>query len=259
MPLVTRYLNSGVKKRYCLLIACRVEILHNVNRHIYFKMINFICKNCGIESQKERQNNKAHCSNRCARLYANKLQTLRRIGLPKTINYIEGETWEKIKGYEGLYEISNYCRVKSCIKRGSRNEIEMKPQLNNGGYKVITLLKCDIKRQYFVHRLIAQAFIPNHENKPFINHINGIKTDNRIENLEWRTASENTQHAYDIGLEKKKIGELNGRCILKVSDVLEIKESIKHKHSLVELGLKYGVSSSAISNIKRGKTWGHIK
>lgn len=222
-------------------------------------MIENNCKNCNKVFIKERNNNKVHCSNRCARIFANKSQTIRNIGLPKTISSFSGEVWVSVLDFEGLYEVSNYSRVKSCIKKGSRNELIILFTTNKNGYNTISLLNGKKRKNTSVHRLVAQAFIPNPENKPQINHKNGIKTDNRIENLEWATASENTQHAYDTGLEKKKIGELNGRCILKELDVLKIKEFIKQPHSLVELGNRYGVSSSTISNIKRGKTWAHLK
>lgn len=72
----------------------------------------------------------------------------------------------------------------------------MKPFTDKSGYHRVKLLGKTCK----VHRLVATVFIPNPENKPTVNHINGIKTDNRVENLEWTTFSENTQHAYDSGL-----------------------------------------------------------
>ena len=72
----------------------------------------------------------------------------------------------------------------------------MKSHKDNNGYLRVSLLGKTCK----VHRLVASAFIPNPENKPTVNHINGIKTDNRADNLEWATRSENTQHAYDSGL-----------------------------------------------------------
>jgi hypothetical protein len=77
----------------------------------------------------------------------------------------------------------------------------MKPHIGKKGYQRITLHKNKILSNHRVHRLVGQAFIPNPDNKPQINHLNGIKTCNEVSNLEWATVSENRQHAYDTGLQ----------------------------------------------------------
>lgn len=108
------------------------------------------------------------------------------------------EQWKDIKGYEGLYQVSNYGRVKRKYNNGKIRIL--KPISTNNGYLRVSLSKNSVNNTYFVHRLVAQAFILNPENKPEVNHIDGDKTNNKIENLEWCTRSENIQHAFYTGL-----------------------------------------------------------
>ena len=119
------------------------------------------------------------------------------------------EQWRPIEGFEGVYEVSSQGRVKSCSRRiwNGHSFFESKPKILKP--KIITRGYCQVKlhdgkgkkEMFFVHRLVAQAFIPN-DNPSFtqINHINGIKTDNRVENLEWCDNSYNQIHAYRFGL-----------------------------------------------------------
>jgi len=116
-----------------------------------------------------------------------------------TVTDQQDEVWKDVVGYEGLYRISNQGTVCRLYKNGKVNF--MTPRILNGYWRV-KLCNGNTQKEYFLHRLIAQAFIPNPENKPEINHINGIKTDNRIENLEWVTRSENAIHATKTGLLK---------------------------------------------------------
>lgn len=110
------------------------------------------------------------------------------------------EIWKDIEGYEGLYQISNEGKVKSlprewkCARNESgnrhHNEIIMSPQLRLNYYRV-RLVKYGVGKNKSVHRLVAEAFIPNPDNKPCIDHINGNPIDNRVENLRWCTQEEN--------------------------------------------------------------------
>lgn len=113
---------------------------------------------------------------------------------------MENESWAPIVGYEGLYEV-NFCgSVRSLHKKNYKKELT--PKLDRAGYLSFTLCKNATPKSKFGHRLVAEAFILNPENKAEVNHKNGIRTDNSVDNLEWVTHSENMIHAYCIGLLK---------------------------------------------------------
>jgi hypothetical protein len=146
------------------------------------------------------------------------------------------EIWKDIKGYEGRYEISNLGNVRSIRLTKS---VILKASDRGNGYLAVSLCMNNIKTTKNIHSLIAQAFIPNISNKREINHINGIKTDNRIENLEWCTSSENSKHAYQIGLQRPYISENNKiatreRC-QKVSDWLNVNTNAVFRGNSLEL------------------------
>ena len=121
---------------------------------------------------------------------------------PFGIEDIEGEIWRDIEGFEGHYQISNYGRVKS-FKNGE--VIIRKPHVDKDGYLQICFCDKSNHKWFKVHRLVAIAFIPNPENKETINHIDGCKMNNFVENLEWATRTENNQHAVRIGLMKSGV------------------------------------------------------
>ena len=130
------------------------------------------------------------------------------------------DVFKDIKGYEGIAKISRNGTVYFLPRSwevgggGVVKSLERKTKgSKSNGYFVVNLNKDKKNKSFRVHRLVASAFIPNPENKPFVNHKNGIKIDNRIENLEWCTPKENTSHAVNAGLFSSK-GEKNGRCIL---------------------------------------------
>jgi hypothetical protein len=125
-------------------------------------------------------------------------------------NKMEEEIWRDVVGYEGYYKISNRGNVESVCRSvaGKHNGISvargglLKNQTLPNKYLYVMFSKLGTTKNGLIHRLVAESFIPNPENKPCVNHINGIKSDNRVSNLEWCTYKENTNHAVLNGLLK---------------------------------------------------------
>lgn len=111
------------------------------------------------------------------------------------------EIWKDIAGYEGFYKISNLGKIKSLPRKGVKEKI-LNPSKNNRGYLRVGLSAKGKVRYDSIHRLVAETFIENPKKMPEVNHIDGNKLNNNIENLEWVTKSENEKHAYKIGLRK---------------------------------------------------------
>jgi hypothetical protein len=188
------------------------------------------------------------------------------------------EVFKDIPNYEGLYQVSNYGRVKGLERKviRSRNPVTfrtnkgriIKPTTNQSGYLYIGLCKDGKLKVYILHRLIALTFIPNPNNKETINHINGIKSDNNINNLEWNTVSENHKHAYKTGLRDSShllgengccTGEKNTNSKLKAFEVKQIKDLLKLKRfTQTEIANLYKIGKTAISDIVNNKRWKHL-
>lgn len=105
------------------------------------------------------------------------------------------EEWRDVLGFEGLYQVSNLGNVRT-VKRGEATVMSQKEQWN--GYLSVHLRNKGVERRASVHRLVAEAFIPNPDGLRDVNHKNGIKTDNRVENLEWLSHSDNMKHQYRV-------------------------------------------------------------
>lgn len=207
------------------------------------------CKNC--KNSFEKRGKKIFCSNKCCDIY----HSNKRKKQNKVIS-LENEVWRDIDGYEEYYQVSNLGRIKSCsrtIKGRMLNE-KIKKSSINCGYEKILLYKDSKHCGFTVHFLVAKAFIKNLKNKPCVNHINGIKTDNRVENLEWVTYSENNKHAYDTGLRNSNHIKNNKYKRKRVTSTnIKTKES-KIFDSIYMCSLEIGVSTSTIGRILNGKT-----
>lgn len=157
------------------------------------------------------------------------------------------EMWKLIDGFPG-YEISSACRIRSLPhKRILKQSNHIK------GYMTIGLRKNRESSSRLVHRLFAIAFVPNPENKPFINHKNGNKKDNTIENLEWCTGKENSIHASLNGMLHPWLkGKLNHHLSKPIIQLSISGKELRRWPSLAEAQRQLGVSDKAVSNCLRG-------
>lgn len=159
------------------------------------------------------------------------------------------EVWKDISGYEGLYQVSNLGRVKSLKQWNGHKTIDKEHILKcyfkeNKGYvsKIVSLSKNGERKEYRVHRLVAEAFIENKDNKPFINHIDGNSTNNIVTNLEWCTPKENVVHYYQylrkVDYDERKVVETykNGMTPKDILDKYGVSNAV-----LYRLLKKYGV------------------
>jgi hypothetical protein len=172
------------------------------------------------------------------------------------------EQWKSVVGYEGYYEVSSLGQVRGLDRlnaRGQQRKGGMKKQtITSMGYWSVKLHVNSKQKVVKVHRLVAEAFLPNPENKPCVNHINGVKTDNRLENLEWNTYAENSRHASDTGLMNPLKGEDTPASKLTDDTVREMRELSKKGYSYGKLAKMYGVTLATATFAIRGITWKHV-
>lgn len=159
------------------------------------------------------------------------------------------------------YIISSYGRIFSVNYLGVLDRVaELKYQISKkSGYCKIPLVINGRNRTLLVHRLVAISFIENPENKYAVNHINGVKTDNYIWNLEWVTSQENTIHAYNTGLIQVRCGEQIGDSKFNTSQIKHVCKLLQTTYkSYEEIANITGVTSTMVRNIKNGRSWKHI-
>lgn len=173
------------------------------------------------------------------------------------------ETWKPVIGFEKIYSVSNLGNIKSHDRESIKTYRgvitgtvkvkgkDIKKMTNACGYYCVDV----VKKNMLVHRLVALNFIPNPNNYKVINHKDGNKQNNNVNNLEWCTHKQNSIHASKHNLYNPRRGELNNMAKLTEKDVLDIRLS---KDTGVYLASKYNVDKSLISSIRLRKSWKHI-
>lgn len=180
------------------------------------------------------------------------------------------ENWKNIEGYEGLYQVSNFGRIRGLdrvVERKNNNPTTIKGRVKNNqqyvnGYLFVALCKNGIKKPLSVHRLVANSFIPNPDNKPEVNHKDLNKHNNHVDNLEWCSHSENHIHKNKSGIISpcfiNNNGENNGRSKLTEGDVITIKKRMANGEIQKAIASEYYMSPSAINAIAKGKNWKNL-
>ena len=168
------------------------------------------------------------------------------------------EIWKEIKGYEGLYQVSNLGNIKH-LKFKKKNVLTggfslikeriLKPVKHYNGYVYVDLHKNGSHKITAIHRIVALNFIDNINNKPQVNHFDGNKENNNVINLEWCTMSENMIHALNNGLSRTK---------LLPNDVIEIRKLLKTGLTQLKIADIFDVKRCVIADISSKRTWNHV-
>lgn len=165
---------------------------------------------------------------------------------------VEGEIVKNIEGYGGKYAVTNHGRVWSYKSATWLRQTEA-----GQGYWTVTLCHNGSFKDY-VHRIVATAFLENPDNKRTVNHIDGVKINNHLYNLEWATHKEQIDHAIETGL-NSLVGEDNGFAKLDEAKVIAIREKYySGKYTHKDLASEYGVTRACILKVVRGRSWKHL-
>lgn len=177
------------------------------------------------------------------------------------------EIWKEIPEFKGYYQASNQGRIRSMPRKSwngktivdRKTRILRNQNLPDGYQQVGIMMPGERQLRYYVHRLVASAFIPNVNNKPFVNHIDGVKHHNTPDNLEWVTKSENAKHSFATGLQCNK-GEQHPSHKVTTADVLKIRERYKNGESTYHIfnSGDYKLSYTNIKDIVSRRLWVHV-
>lgn len=174
------------------------------------------------------------------------------------------EIWKSLNEYDGIYQVSNLGRIRSLIDNHQNKRIVpkvKKARIGNSGYLYVNLRKDGKPTSERIHRLVASYFCEKPVDAQCVNHINGIKTDNRAENLEWCTYSENSVKAYEMGLKRPTKDSANGMYGIHGKDHPSSKPILQYSldgnliaeyESGIEAGNALGVDGSSIQRCARG-------
>jgi hypothetical protein len=169
------------------------------------------------------------------------------------------EQWKDIRGFEGYYQVSSFGRIR-LVRADLRNQrIGIRKGSKSGrGYLSIVLRTPKGVRREYIHRLVALHYLANDKNLPTVNHINGNKLDNSVENLEWCSYADNNKHAVEY-LGYQNSGEHNSMAKLSERTVLAIRKD--YERGLTQAGLhkKYNLTRSHIHDLVKYKKWKHLK
>lgn len=170
-----------------------------------------------------------------------------------------GEEWRHVHGYEGFYSVSSWGRIRrESAACGTWVGRILKPARGSIGYASVDLCRDgSVPEQLSVHRLVAIAFLGAGEPGEVVNHLNGIRSDNRVTNLEWCTMSENAFHAMEfLGYDTK--GSAHPMAKLREADIPVIRALLGRGAAKADVALRFGVHSDTIHLIARRKTWRHV-